>query len=155
MFTLFFEAKRQAARAYNPLREVTEALEGLPVSEEAKTALLLQAHRVRISREVPPEAITEWLTSPAGCAFYGWLLIRVNHPGITLEHVRGHIDEQNCLAIFADLDEASGARLIMRAMEDSGLFRPAAAQSTATGSSSTAPGQAGSNSTGGSSPITT
>ena len=38
---MFFNARKQAARLYNPFREVTDVLEGLPVSEQQKTELPL------------------------------------------------------------------------------------------------------------------
>ncbi len=122
VFSVFFNARKQAARLYNPFREVTDALEGLPVSEQQRTELLLQAHRVKVSGEVPSEALTAYLTGPKGCAFYAWILIRKNHPEVTLETIQAAITDDNCVAVFADLDEASGANLIHKALEDAGFF---------------------------------
>ena len=137
VFAIFHQARKEAKKAYNPFREVNEALDGLEVPIESRTALLLQAHRVKISGEVPGDAATEWLTSPPGAAFYAWVLLRKQHPEVSLEAVRQTITDENCLDVFMELDEASGADMIHQAMEDSDFFRQRSP--TFTGSSNIAP----------------
>lgn len=122
VFAVFFHAKKEAQKLFNPFTEVMDSIKGLVVSEDQKTALLLQAHRVQLSREVPEDAITNYLTSPAGCAFYAWMLIRKEHPNIKLEDLRKEINEDNVLSVFSDLDVASGADLIHKAFEGTGFF---------------------------------
>ena len=123
VFAVFFHAKKEAKKLFNPIQEVTDALRGLPVSEQQKTELLLQAHRVKVSGEEPEDASTAYLTSPRGAAFYAWMLIRKEHPGVTLEEIQGLITEDNVVSVFADLDEASGAHLIHKAFEGIDFFR--------------------------------
>ena len=122
VFAVAMYAKKLAKRKYNPIRETLDALQGLTASEEAKTAVILQAHRVQSSGEVPADAISDELMGPKGCAFYAWILIRKNHPEVTLEQLQALITEDNAVVVFADLDEASGAKMIHRGFEDSGFF---------------------------------
>lgn len=122
IFSVAMYAKKLAKRKYNPIRETLDALAGLQASEEAKTAVILQAHRVQSSGEIPADAISEELMGAKGCAFYAWVLIRKNHPEVTLEQLQDLINEDNSIMVFADLDEVSGAKMIHRGFEDSGFF---------------------------------
>ena len=122
VFAVFMFAKKEAKRHYNPIRETLDALAGLTASEDAKTAVILQAHRVQVSGEVPEDAISDVLMGPKGCAFYAWILIRKSHPEVTLEQLQTLITEDNSVIVFAELDEASGANMIHRGFEESGFF---------------------------------
>ena len=63
-----------ARKVYNPFREVAEALKdletsGLAVSADDKTALLTQAHRVKVAGEVPGEQVRHPRTEIPGRAY--------------------------------------------------------------------------------------
>lgn len=123
VFTVFSYAKKQAKKLYHPLKQVTDALAGLDVPIEAKTALYLQAGRVHSNGEVPEESISEYLTSAAGAAFYFWILARKNHPELKLEEAQQWITEENSIAVFAELDEASGVNMIHKSFEQTDFFQ--------------------------------
>jgi hypothetical protein len=125
IFAVFSNAKKQAKKLYNPFKHVLDAIAGLEIPQETKNALLMQAGKVSSSGEIPEESISEYLTSPAGAAFFAFILIRKNHPEITLEEIQKHITEENHVVIFAELDEASGVNLIHKAFEDSSFFQRA------------------------------
>lgn len=122
VFSVFFYAKKEAKKLFNPFREVIDSLSDLPVTEDQKKELLLQAGRVKSSGEVPYDAISNYLTSPSGAAFYAYVLLRKEQPEVKLEELRKLITEENVLDIFADLDEASGANLIHKTFSDTPFF---------------------------------
>lgn len=124
IFSIFQNAKKQSKRLYNPFKETVDALAGLGISDEQMTAILLQSARVKNSGEVPIEVITDYLTSADGCAFYAFILIRKNHPDITLEELKKCINDDNCVMIYAELDEASGVNLIHKSIGESDFFPP-------------------------------
>ena len=122
VFTIFTNAQKMAKKLFNPIKETMDSIDGLNITEETKLAILLQAHRVKSSGEIPIDAISDYLTSPAGCQFYAWILIRKNHPDITLEFLKQHITEDNNIYVYADLDEASGVNLIHKSLENNDFF---------------------------------
>lgn len=131
LFEIYDYAVTEARKLYNPFREVCSALDGLPVSEEQKTALLMRAHAVKLAGEVPPEDVSAFLKTPKGLAYYLWVLARGNHPGLQLEGIEEAIDDANRIDLFVQLDEASGANLVMKVMSAAGFFPQAsAAEST-------------------------
>lgn len=121
-FAVFQYARKQAAKHYNPIREAMEAIKDLDCTEAQRTAILLQAHRVQASREVPSEVISDFLMSARGAAFFFWILARKNHAELTLEKAEKLITEDNATSVFAELDEASGVRMIHRGFEAAGSF---------------------------------
>ena len=131
IFAFYEWALKVARKTYNPFRDVCDSLQGLPVSEEQKHALLLQAHSVKFSGDVPNSALTDALRSCAGVAFQFWILTRKHHPELTLEAANGMIDENNRIDVYADLDEASGANTINKALISAGFFPPAPPDSKA------------------------
>jgi hypothetical protein len=122
IFCIYSYAKKQAKKLYNPIKKVLDTINGLEVSKDIIEKLILQAGRVSQSEEVPDEAITDFLISPAGASFYTFILCRKNHPEIKLEDIEKLITEANSVTIFAELDEASGVKLIHKALEDSDFF---------------------------------
>jgi hypothetical protein len=122
IFTIFTNANKMARKLFNPIKETMDSIEGLNITDEQKLAILLQAHKVKSSGEIPLESISEYLMSPHGCQFYAWILIRKNHPEVTLEMLKKFITDENVIYIFAELDEASGVNLIHKSMENNDFF---------------------------------
>ena len=121
-FAVFQNAKKQALKLYNPIREAMDVLKDIPCTEDQRTAILLQAHRVQAAKEIPVDTVSEYLMSAKGAAFYFWILARKNHPELTLEKAEGLITEDTAVSVWADLDEASGVNLIHNSIEASGFF---------------------------------
>ena len=127
VFTLYEWGLETARKQYNPFREVAESLKeletaGLAVSPEDKTALLTQAHRVKVSGEVPGDLITKCLRSREGVAFQLWVLTRKHHPELTCEECKGMVTEDNRLDVYVQLDVASGANIVNKAVTSAGFF---------------------------------
>ena len=123
---------RQAVRkSYNPFQEVAAAIDGLDLKEELRAQLYLQAHRVKVSGQIPDEAVDDFLKTCEGLAFQIFLLTRRNEPGLALESIRAWIGEGNRVDVFCALDEASGANLIARATADHPFFQSASSPAKA------------------------
>lgn len=116
VFARVKNARKSVLKTFNPIKEVLDSIKDLSVSEDQKTALLMQAHRIKASGEVPPDLVSDYMQSPKGLAFYAWLLIRKNHPEVTLESIQALITEVNAEDVFAELDEASGDSLVRKAL---------------------------------------
>jgi hypothetical protein len=128
-FSVYEWGSERARKLYNPFMEVAQALKelesaGLSVSEGQKSELLMQAHRVKVSGEVPGDDITRVMRSKEGVAFQLWVLTRKQHPEQTYEGCLGLITDDNRLDVYVDLDIASGANVINKAMIDAGFIQP-------------------------------
>jgi len=119
VFAVLQYAKKHAARHYNPIRDTMDAIKDLACTEEQRTALIMQAQRVQLSKEIPSDIVSEFVMSPKGCAFYFWVLARKQHPALTLEQSEALINEDNSVLVWADLDEASGVNMIHSTMGES------------------------------------
>lgn len=111
-FALYNEAKREATKAFNPIREVVDALRGFDCPEEYRRELLQTAARLKCQRAIGDEDLTAWLLSAPGVAFRAWLLC---DRSISLEVLRGIITEENALDTFMEIDRASGSELVRKA----------------------------------------
>lgn len=125
VFSIYEWAIERAIKGYNPFKEVCAALDGLPITDFQKSELLMQAHRVKMSGEVPSDSITKALRSKEGIAFQLWILARKQQPGLTLEDCGTLIDEDNRIDVYVALDEASGANIINKSLISAGFFPPA------------------------------
>jgi hypothetical protein len=142
VFSVYEWGTEAAHRAYNPFREVAEALKdletaGLAPAPEDRTALLAQAHRVKVAGEVPGDLITKCLRGREGVAFTLWVLTRNHHPELTYESCKGLITDDNRLDVYVQLDVASGANIVNKAVMSAGFF-PQALPVANPGSSPTA-----------------
>lgn len=124
VFTIYEWAVEQAAKGYNPFRDVCDSVKDLPITEFQKSELLAQAHRVKMSGEVPGDALTKCLRSKEGVAFQLFVLTRKNHAETTLEECNSLIDDSNRVDAYVAIDKASGANVINRAMISAGFFLP-------------------------------
>lgn len=125
IFSIYEWAVEQAAKMYNPFRDVTDALAGLPVTPEQTAALLTQAHQVKLAGEVPGNLITKCLRSNEGVAFQLWISARSNHADLTLEACNTLISDKNRVDIYVQLDKATGANILNKAMAEAGFTQPA------------------------------
>ena len=136
VFSVYEWGMDAAHKAYSPFREVAESLrdlekEGLAVSADDKSSLLMQAHRVKIAGEVPGDLITKCLRSRDGVAFTLWTLTRAHHPELTLEAATGLITEANRIDVYVQLDKASGANIVNKAVLAAGFTPPASPTASA------------------------
>jgi hypothetical protein len=122
-----YEWAVERARAWNPFREVLDALAGLPVTPEQTQALLVQAARIKAAGEVPADQVTRCLRTREGVAFQFWILARGECPSLTYERALSMITDENRIDAYVKLDEASGANQLNKAMISAGFFPPASA----------------------------
>jgi hypothetical protein len=123
VFAIFSNAKKQAKKMYNPLRDSLDLLKDVPgVTDAQKSEIIMLAYKAKMSGAVPEDVITEYITSPQGCAFQIYVLTRKTQPDLKLDKIQSYINDENCVAIFAELDEATGVNLIHRAFESSDFF---------------------------------
>lgn len=125
VFALYEWGSEQARKLYNPYREVCEALDGLAVDPADKTRLLVQAQSVQASGEIPGDLITKCLRSREGVAFYLWVLTRRYHPTLTYAAAVELVTPENRLDLYCQLDAASGANVVNKAVMSAGFFPPA------------------------------
>ena len=136
VFAMYEWGFQRARTQYNPFRELVEALAGLPVTPEQMAPLLTQAHQVKAAGEIPGELVTRCLRSTDGVAFQLWITTRKHHPDVTLEQLTAAIDESNRLDVYVQLDVATGANIVNKAMISAGFFPPPSPAAN-TGSSAT------------------
>ena len=130
VFAVYEWGTEQAKKTYNPFKEVCDALEGLSVTPEQKAQLLGQAHQVKVAGEVPADQITKCLRSKEGVAFQLWILTRKHHPELTFEACKAAITDDNRLDVYVQLDVASGANIVNKAVIESGFFPQASLAKT-------------------------
>lgn len=137
VFALYEWGVEQAKKLYNPFKEVCDSLAGLPVTPEQTSQLLMQAHQVKMSGEVPGDLVTKCLRSKEGVAFCLWILTRKHHAELTLEQCNAKITDENRIDVYVQMDQASGANIVNKAVTSAGFFPPASGPAN-TGSSATA-----------------
>lgn len=97
-----------------PLQIARENMAGL--SDEDKEILLRAAIKeTRSSSKIPAEEVKRWIDTLEGSKYTIWMMIRKNHPEMTMERVSELIDkmldeygEQAIAELLAKRDQASG-----------------------------------------------
>jgi hypothetical protein len=96
----------------NPFQAIAEDLKYLPPEYRAVAIEAATKLKAGGGVELTEAYIRERLMEPAGAAFLTWLLIRKNHPDVTLEQLRTHFTEATTQDILAKLYEASGLGVV-------------------------------------------
>ena len=112
-------------------------MKGLDFPDGYCQAALLEASKMKLSGEVPGELITRILRSAEGVAFQLWALTRTHHADLRLVDCRQFVTDDNRIDVYVELDRASGANLVVKAVAGAGFFPPDSSQES-TGSSATA-----------------
>ena len=137
VFSVYEWGSKRARKLYNPFREVTEALNGLPIDASDRTRLLQQAGTVKVSGDLPGDLITECVRSVEGVAFQLFLFSRTHHPELTCEECGRLVTEENRIDVYVQIDEATGANIVNKALLQAGFTVPAS-QDASAGKSPTA-----------------
>jgi hypothetical protein len=95
-------------RLQNPLAAIAGDLESLPPQYRAAAIKAAVELRAGGGAELTPGYVGEQLLQPHGCAMLAWLLIRKNHPEVTLEKIAPHVTAENASDVLAKLGAASG-----------------------------------------------
>lgn len=106
--TLAGELRRLAKRRVrSPLAAVAEELAALPA--EYRRMALEAASAIAAAGPVEPtqDQVGAMLYEPEGCRFWLWQLARRNHPGLTLEELKGVVTADNVTEVLAGLSSAT------------------------------------------------
>lgn len=98
--------RKQAKKIYNPVKSLLEDLKDLP--KDLQEVALKEAIRLKNDGEPPEQLLVDIMTSPLGARFLAYMLIRKNHPEVTLKDFETLITDDNCMEVYVDLDHASG-----------------------------------------------
>lgn len=112
--------------AQNPLKAMAAELEGLP--PELQKMAIDSAIKLKMSRANVPTTEEEskgilmaMLFTPEGCRFMAWILLRKEHPDVTLEMLKGLIHDGNYFDVLTTLTDQSGMASLGNSARPSGL----------------------------------
>lgn len=93
----------------NPVAAIAEDLEGLPPHVQQAAIRAAVELKAGGGAAMTSEFVSQELAKPEGCALLAWLLIRKNHPEVTLEAIKAGIpDDQTAARVLSELGEAAG-----------------------------------------------
>jgi len=130
VFAVYEWGLEQARAAWNPVGEIMAAMNGFDHAGRLCELAVAEAAKRKLDGEVPGELVTRCLRSKAGVAFQLFVLTRKHHPGLTYARCCELLTEENRIDVYCDLDRASGANLVTKAVADSGFFPPASTEAT-------------------------
>src|SRR4051812_47024632 len=95
-------------RLQSPLLAVADDFDKLPPLMQEK--VIKAAVELKTAGGAMPngESYRQQLMTPAGCAFLAWVMVRKEHPTVTLEALRKDITDDNYVDVLAGLTEAAG-----------------------------------------------
>lgn len=106
----------------DPIQSVAKSIAGLPMYLQKIAINAAVEIQTGGGAKLTDEFVGQQVTQPDGCAYLAWLLIRKQHPDVTLETIRAAIpDNETAMRVLGDLYDAAG----LRALAGKAAGRPA------------------------------
>ena len=97
----------------DPIQTVAKSIACLPMHIQRMAVNAAVEIQTGGGAKLTDEFVGQQVTQPDGCAYLAWLLVRKQHPDVTLETIRGAIpDAETAVRVLGDLYDAAGLRAI-------------------------------------------
>jgi hypothetical protein len=97
----------------DPIQSVAKSIGGLPLHLQKMAVTAAVEIHAGGGAKLTDEFVGQQVMQPDGCAYLAWLLIRKQHPEVTLETIRNAIpDTEAAMRVLGDLYDAAGLRAL-------------------------------------------